>query len=60
MGHVMDGLVELASMGLDPKDGSLHEDSHAMRLRTYEDEHLLIWYQAIAHRKRVYLKRVNL
>ncbi|MFJ5026467.1 hypothetical protein [Streptomyces goshikiensis] len=57
---VMDGLVDLASMSIDPKDGSLYEDSHPMRLRTYEDEHLLAWYQTIPHRRRVYLKRVNL
>jgi hypothetical protein len=57
---VMDGLVDLASMGIDPKDGSLYEDPSPMRLRTYEDEHLMIWYQTIPHRSRVYLKRVNL
>jgi hypothetical protein len=34
------GLTELASMGLDPKDGSLEDDPNPMRLRTYEDEHL--------------------
>lgn len=33
---VMDGLVDLASMGIDPKDGSLYEDLNPMRLRTYE------------------------
>lgn len=57
---VMDGLVDLASMAIDPKDGSLYEDPHPMRLRTYEDEHLMVWYQTIQHRCRVYLKRVNL
>lgn len=57
---VMDGLVDLASMAVDPKDGSLYEDTHPMRLRTYEDEHLMLWYQTIPHRSRVYLKRVNL
>lgn len=57
---VMDGLVDLASMGIDPKDGSLYEDTNPMRLRTYEDERLLLWYQTIPHRCRVYLKRVNL
>ncbi|WP_162793312.1 MULTISPECIES: hypothetical protein [Streptomyces] len=57
---VMDGLVDLASLGIDPKDGSLHEDENPMRLRTYEDEHLLLWYQTVPHRRRVYLKRVNL
>ncbi|MFD3330892.1 hypothetical protein [Streptomyces sp. NPDC058701] len=43
-----------------PKDGSLYEDPQPMRLRTYEDEHLMLWYQTIPHRSRVYLKRVNL
>ncbi|CAM5497251.1 hypothetical protein SAVIM338S_03542 [Streptomyces avidinii] len=57
---VMDGLVDLASMAIDPKDGSLYEDTNPMRLRTYEDEHLMLWYQTIPHRSRVYLKRVNL
>ncbi|MEU2396332.1 hypothetical protein [Streptomyces sp. NPDC007369] len=57
---VMDGLVDLASMGIDPKDGSLYEDPNPMRLRTYEDEHLMLWYQTVPHRSRVYLKRVNL
>ncbi|MER6320439.1 hypothetical protein ABT237_42885 [Streptomyces sp. NPDC001581] len=57
---VLDGLVDLASMAIDPKDGSLYEDPHPMRLRTYEDEHLMVWYQTIPHRRRVYLKRVNL
>lgn len=57
---VMDGLVDLASLAIDPKDGSLYEDPHPMRLRTYEDEHLLLWYQTVPHRSRVYLKRVNL
>ncbi|MGW7104520.1 hypothetical protein [Streptomyces sp. NPDC054838] len=60
VGAVMDGLVDLASMAIDPKDGSLYEDPHPMRLRTYEDEHLMLWYQTIPHRSRVYLKRVNL
>lgn len=60
VGSVMDGLVDLASMGIDPKDGSLYEDEQPMRLRTYEDEHLMLWYQTIPHRSRVYLKRVNL
>ncbi|MCM2429197.1 hypothetical protein [Streptomyces sp. RKAG337] len=54
------GLVDLASMGLDPKDGSLEDDPNPMRLRTYEDERLMLWYQTIPHRKRVYLKRINL
>ncbi|MFJ8211777.1 hypothetical protein [Streptomyces sp. NPDC096033] len=57
---VMDGLVDLASMGIDPKTGSLYEDPAPMRLRTYEDERLMVWYQTIPHRHRVYLKRVNL
>ncbi|GAA0281642.1 hypothetical protein GCM10010302_19340 [Streptomyces polychromogenes] len=57
---VMDGLVDLASMGIDPKTGSLYEDPAPMRLRTYEDERLMVWYQTIPHRRRVYLKRVNL
>ncbi|MEU6760849.1 hypothetical protein [Streptomyces sp. NPDC046685] len=57
---VMEGLVDLASMAIDPKDGSLYEDPQPMRLRTYEDEHLMVWYQTIPHRRRVYLKRVNL
>ncbi|MFE5541928.1 hypothetical protein [Streptomyces sp. NPDC056492] len=57
---VMEGLVDLASMAIDPKDGSLYEDLSPMRLRTYEDEHLMLWYQTIPHRHRVYLKRVNL
>ncbi|MHC6627552.1 hypothetical protein ACYTFC_15895 [Streptomyces globosus] len=57
---VMDGLVDLASPGIDPKDGSLYEDPNPMRLRTYEDERLLLWYQTIPHRRRVYLKRINL
>ncbi|WHM39408.1 hypothetical protein [Streptomyces sp. BPTC-684] len=54
------GLTDLAALGLDPKDGSLADDLNPMRLRTYEDEHLMLWYQTIPHRKRVYLKRVNL
>ncbi|MEW2141163.1 hypothetical protein AB0892_31975 [Streptomyces sp. NPDC005409] len=57
---VMEGLVDLASMAIDPKDGSLYEDPQPMRLRTYEDERLMVWYQTIPHRRRVYLKRVNL
>lgn len=60
VGAVMDGLVDLASMAIDPKDGSLYEDPQPMRLRTYEDERLMLWYQTIPHRSRVYLKRVNL
>ncbi|MER7469058.1 hypothetical protein [Streptomyces sp. NPDC097981] len=60
VGAVMDGLVDLAAMAIDPKGGSLYEDPHPMRLRTYEDEHLLLWYQTVPHRSRVYLKRVNL
>ncbi len=60
VGAVMDGLVDLASMGIDPKDGSLYEDPSPMRLRTYEDEHVMLWYQTVPHRSRVYLKRVNL
>ncbi|WP_030724134.1 hypothetical protein [Streptomyces sp. NRRL S-237] len=58
--RIMDGLVDLAAMGIDPKSGSLYEDPAPMRLRTYEDEHLMVWYQTIRHRCRVYLKRVNL
>jgi hypothetical protein len=58
--RVMDGLVDLASLGIDPKTGSLYEDPAPMRLRTYEDERLMVWYQTIPHRSRVYLKRVNL
>ncbi|MBW5486712.1 hypothetical protein [Streptomyces bambusae] len=57
---IMDGLVDLASMGIDPKSGSLYEDPEPMRLWTYEDERLMVWYQTISHRSRVYLKRVNL
>ncbi|MFD3809289.1 hypothetical protein ACFWSF_40060 [Streptomyces sp. NPDC058611] len=37
VGTVMDGLVDLASMAIDPKDSSLYEDPQPMRLRTYED-----------------------
>jgi len=54
------GLVDLASLGLDPKDGKLADDANPMRLRTYEDERMLLWYQTIPHRRRVYLKRINL
>ncbi|MFI1647830.1 hypothetical protein ACH4XT_12935 [Streptomyces avidinii] len=52
--------MDLVAMGIDPKSGSLYEDPAPMRLRTYEDEHLMVWYQTIRHRCRVYLKRVNL
>ncbi|WP_329122029.1 hypothetical protein [Streptomyces sp. NBC_01465] len=58
--RIATGLTDLASLGLDPKDGGLADDLNVMRLRTYEDEHLMLWYQTIPHRKRVYLKRVNL
>jgi hypothetical protein len=54
------GLTDLASLGLDPKDGVFDDDPNPMRLRTYEDEQMLVWYQTIPHRKRVYIKRVNL
>lgn len=41
-------------------DGALDDDPSPMRLRSCEDEQMLLWYQTIPHRKRVYIKRVNL
>ncbi|MFI8345027.1 hypothetical protein ACIF8W_33880 [Streptomyces sp. NPDC085639] len=37
-----------------------NDDPAPMRLRTYEDEHLMVWYQTIGHRCRPHLKRVDL
>ncbi|WP_405527764.1 hypothetical protein OG426_35900 [Streptomyces canus] len=51
--------ADLASSGLDP-DGRLDEDPNPMRLRTYSTGTILVWYQVVPYRKRVYVKRVNL
>ncbi|MFD5388662.1 hypothetical protein [Streptomyces sp. NPDC056669] len=45
--------------GLGP-DGLLDDDPEPHRLRTYSVETMLVWYQVIPHRKRVYINRVNL
>ncbi|MER7793815.1 hypothetical protein [Streptomyces sp. NPDC097640] len=52
-------LADLAAHGLGP-DGRLDETPDAHRLRTYSVGTLLVWYQVIPHRKRVYINRVNL
>lgn len=60
VGAVLHGLVDRASMPIDPKDGSLYEDPQPMRLRIHEAEHRMVCDQTIPHRSRVYRKRVDL
>lgn len=52
-------LADLAAQGLGP-DGLLDDDPEPHRLRTYSVETMLVWYQVIPHRMRVYINRVNL
>ncbi|MFE1313341.1 hypothetical protein [Streptomyces sp. NPDC058755] len=56
---IASALADLAAYGLDP-DGRLDEDPNPMRLRTYSTGTILVWYQVVPYRKRVYVKRVNL
>ncbi|MGW3571946.1 hypothetical protein ACWDSL_50150 [Streptomyces sp. NPDC000941] len=52
-------LADLAAQGLGP-DGRLDDTPDAHRLRTYGVGTLLVWYQVIPYRNRVYINRVNL
>ncbi|MEV7342625.1 hypothetical protein [Streptomyces sp. NPDC093544] len=56
---IASALADLAAYGLGP-DGRLDEDPNPMRLRTYSTGTILVWYQVVPYRKRVYVKRVNL
>ncbi|MEH0418752.1 hypothetical protein [Streptomyces sp. B21-083] len=56
---IASALADLAAYGLDP-EGRLDEDPNPMRLRTYSTGTILVWYQVVPYRKRVYVKRVNL
>ncbi|MET7934625.1 hypothetical protein [Streptomyces sp. NPDC005322] len=56
---ISSALADLAAQGIGP-DGRLDEDPEPHRLRTHSVETLLVWYQVIPHRKRVYVNRVNL
>jgi hypothetical protein len=56
---IASALADLAAYGLGP-EGRLDEDQNPMRLRTYSTGTILVWYQVVEYRKRVYVKRVNL
>lgn len=49
-------LVILASLGQDPGDAGSVQNPHGLRVITTGP--LMMWYQVIAHRKRVYIQRV--
>ena len=52
-------LADLAAAGLTP-DGLLTDDPNPLRLRTYSSGLIMLWYQVVPYRKRVYVPRINL
>ncbi|WP_157882469.1 hypothetical protein [Streptomyces silvensis] len=52
-------LTDLAAAGLTP-DGRLDDDPNPLRLRTFSSGRILLWYQIVPHRERVYVVRINL
>ncbi|GAA3489723.1 hypothetical protein [Streptomyces cremeus] len=55
--RIVQGLLDLAALRMEA--GHDYDEQNPMKLRSFSTDRLILWYQKVEYRKRIYVIRIN-